>query len=233
MRPLLFTLSFLALSGLARQALLATAPPIPVIQEPHHRVALENAYLRTLDVHLVPGEQTLYHSHRLPSVVVELSHSTIASQEWDGPTPATREVAPGETRYAAYDETPLLHQVTNRGGTPFHVMDIELLQPNAEPKDGFPPSLPPPANLLFQKKQVRAYRLVLEPTERLVVPAARAAYLLISYEGALEEKTTGRPVSLHVEAGEETFIAPQSEARLANVSDKPAAAILLELETTD
>jgi hypothetical protein len=36
---------------------------IPVDQEPHRRVLLENQYARVLDVQIPPGESSLFHTH--------------------------------------------------------------------------------------------------------------------------------------------------------------------------
>jgi hypothetical protein len=229
--PSLFVSSLVALGGFACGGLQAADLPVPVLSEPHHHVAMANDYIRTLEVRLAPGERTQYHVHRVPSVVVELSQSTIVSQEWGGPAPVPSDKSPGDTRYADYDVKPLLHQVTNRGSGQFHVMDIELLQPNVEPAAGWPPLLATPASLLFQKKQVRAYRLTLGPGEHFAVPETAAAHLLIAYAGRLEQTTALGVVQL-LQAGEEAFDPAQTGLSLTNRSGVAAEAILLELETT-
>ena len=36
---------------------------IPVSIEPRHHKVFENEYVRVLDVHIVPGDTTLFHKH--------------------------------------------------------------------------------------------------------------------------------------------------------------------------
>ena len=109
-------------AALAQVAALGPAP-VPVREEPWHRTVFENDHVRVLDVHVPPGGTTLYHVHVIPSAVVELSSSSIVSQEMGQPPPAPRKVIPGETRYAPYDEKPLTHRVTNQSPDVFHVLD--------------------------------------------------------------------------------------------------------------
>ena len=102
--------------------------PVPVDQEPHHRWIFENQYVRVLDVVLAPGESTLFHTHSHDNVAVRLSDSTVQDQpfgkEW---RPASR-LLPGDSRYMQGTQTPYTHRVKNVASTPFHVIDIELLQ---------------------------------------------------------------------------------------------------------
>lgn len=196
--------------------------PVPAAKEPHHRIDLENAYVRTLQVTLQPNDQTDFHVHAIPSVVVELSRAQIVADEWGHAPDPLRTVNPGDTRYAPYDEKPLTHQVSNRGTTVFDVMDIELLQPNRKPAAGFPPAPPEPAKLLFEKNQVRAYRLKLDPGASWKLPASPAAHLIVAYAGDLNS----------IESGHERFVRPQHAVDLRNPGTTPAEAIILELETT-
>ena len=53
---------------------------VPVREEPHHKPVLENDYVRLLDVHIKPGDTTLYHIHAAPSVIVHITKSTIGIQ---------------------------------------------------------------------------------------------------------------------------------------------------------
>ena len=43
--------------------------PIPVREEPRHHVALQNQYLRLLDVWLHRGDTTFFHIHQIPSLL--------------------------------------------------------------------------------------------------------------------------------------------------------------------
>ena len=102
--------------------------PVPVQDEPHHHWIFENQYVRVLDVVLLPGESTLFHTHFHDNVAVRLSDSTIQNQgvgkDWDSPT----RVQPGQVSFNAGAQHPYTHRVKNAGATTFRVMDIELLQ---------------------------------------------------------------------------------------------------------
>ena len=108
---------------------------VPVREEPHHKPVLENDYVRLLDVHIKPGDTTLYHVHAAPSVMVHITKSTIGIQVKGKPVSPPAEVSPGETKFAAYDKNPVTHRVYNAGNNVFHVMDIELVKkkPSNEP----------------------------------------------------------------------------------------------------
>lgn len=214
-------LAVLVAAGLASAAFGADQA-VPAAREPHHHIRLENAYVRTLEVRMVPGEQTEYHLHAIPSVVVELSHAQTVSHEWGKAPDPLRTTEPGDTRYAPYDVHPITHQVSNRGSTVFDVFDIEILQPNRRPAAGYPPAPPAPAQLVIDQKQVRAYRVVLDPGQTLNVPGSAAAHLVVAYEGAFDS----------VSASQEQFFDPGKDVSLSNSSSSPAKAILIELEST-
>lgn len=221
MKPSILPLFGMALLGFLPSAH-AADQPVAAAHEHRHRTDLENAYVRTLQVTMQPGQQTDYHLHSIPSVVVELSDAhTIVHQLGHAPDPL-RTTHPGETRYAAYDEKPITHQVSNRGTTVFDVMDIELLQPNRKPADGYPPAPPAPAELLVAKNQVRTYRLVLPAGAAWNVPASSAAHLIVAYAGAFDS----------VASGHERFVGPHEPVSLTSPGAAPAEAVVLELEST-
>jgi beta-alanine degradation protein BauB len=102
--------------------------PLPVEQEPHHRWEFQNQYVRVLDVLLAPGESTLFHTHSHDSIAVQLSKATIQQQVFEKNWQPASKLMPGNVRYAEGTKTPYTHGVKNVGSTPFHVIDIELLQ---------------------------------------------------------------------------------------------------------
>lgn len=211
-------------------AILASAlaqSPVPVREEPRHKVAFENDYVRVIDVRFPPGDTSLYHIHTIPSVVVELATATICSQEFGKPPPEPRQVLPGETRYAPYDETPLTHRVTNRGTTLFRVLDIELLRPKpAAPWN--PAALPPDVKLEWEQKLVRTYRARIAAGRPCALPADDSARLLIGIAGTAD--TTGRRDGQEshrtLAAGEYLFFPAHSGIQIDSAA---ADCVLLEL----
>ncbi|MDQ2862161.1 MAG: hypothetical protein M3R50_00675, partial [Bacteroidota bacterium] len=98
---------------------------VPVHEEPHHKTVLKNDYVRLLDVHIKPGDTTLYHIHAAPSIMVHITKSIIGAQLLGQAIQPPSEVLAGKTSFAAYDEKPITHRVYNAGKNVFHVMDIE------------------------------------------------------------------------------------------------------------
>lgn len=102
--------------------------PIPVQDEPHHHWTFENQYVRVLDVVLPPGESTLFHTHSHDNVAVRLSTATIQKQDWGKDWDPPSSMQPGQVSFTPGTKRPYSHRLKNVGTTPFHVMDIELLQ---------------------------------------------------------------------------------------------------------
>jgi quercetin dioxygenase-like cupin family protein len=100
--------------------------PVPVEQEPHHRVIFENQYVRILDVVVKPGGTTLFHKHsidNIPIILTDADNKTqFAGKDWT-PTPAKAKSVgfiPGAAK-------PYVHRISNKGKTTFHVIDVEVL----------------------------------------------------------------------------------------------------------
>lgn len=208
----------------------AAEPPLPVRDEPHHKVVLENEHVRVIDVQIPAGKTTLYHVHNVPSVIVYLTKSTNTSQTWGESATTPRQVSPGESRYAAYDEKPLAHRVTNTGTGPFRVLDIELIR--RLPTAG---SLPPAASLAvelrWEEARVRSSVIKLEAGARCTVPPGASPYLLIVTSGAMTTHATKlSPASRELPTQDFVFFPPQTEFQVTAAKSEAAEAVLLELK---
>jgi hypothetical protein len=199
--------------------------PVPVRDEPHHKVVLENDYVRLINV-LIPGhDTTLVHRHAAASVIVYLSDNNIGAQIV-GEKPVLSESSPGQINYAAYDLKPINHRVWNRDNTPYHVMDIELVR---KPPYGDSCQLitDNSAHLQWRQKEVRTYKLKLGPGNQLHIPESNCAHLLITVTGIL---TATSNAHMHtMQAGGYVFFPPQSPIDLGSMKDG-GDAILLELK---
>lgn len=106
----------------------AGSEPVPVEQEPHHKVVYQNQYVRMLDVQVNPGESTLFHTHSHDNIAVRLTDATLQNQnygkDWDAPA----SMAKGAVSFAEGTAKPYTHRIKNAGTTLFHVIDIELMQ---------------------------------------------------------------------------------------------------------
>lgn len=131
---------------------LAQAPaPVPIAQEPRHRVVFESGTTRVHDVQIPPGDTTLYHVHDTPILYVPISRSQTRSQvlgdEWSRPPTAapraseasSSSTAPGAASSVAqtatsasgrvssivsYVEKPVTHRVNNVGDSLFRLIAV-------------------------------------------------------------------------------------------------------------
>ena len=106
---------------------------VPVREEPRHKPVLENKYLRLLDVWLPPGDTSLYHIHKTPSLFIYLNKAKISSQV-TGQGWVNAQSVTGFAWYNPFFPEILVHRVCNADTIPFHVNDIEILAPFAKNK---------------------------------------------------------------------------------------------------
>lgn len=59
---------------------LAAQTIVPVHEEPRHRVVLETAGFRVLDIQIPPGDTTLFHRHSTPIAYVSIGVSPVNIQ---------------------------------------------------------------------------------------------------------------------------------------------------------
>jgi hypothetical protein len=196
---------------------------VPVREEPHHKVFLENEYVRLIDVHIAPHDTTLTHIHAAPSVIVFLTKSKIGTQIV-GDSPVVSNVMPAQTSYAAYDTKPITHRVWNRGDSMFHVMDIEMVK--TEPATDSCAVLSEGATLRIQQKLVRVYNIDFNSSTKFKVEKSTCAYLLINVSGNISAYS-GNVVS-GIQPGKFVFFSPQKSFEI-NAS-KDAQCVLLQLK---
>ncbi|HEY2649789.1 MAG TPA: hypothetical protein VGI38_11385 [Puia sp.] len=151
---------------------------IPVSQESRHHKILENDHVRLLDVHIPPGDTSLFHIHATPSVFLILHNvktgSQVISEEDHSKSPIPHF---GDMWFEGFYVKPRIHRVWNSDSSEFHVMDIELTNKNYITIDG--PVKQAPFTFLFDEKPVRAYRLDLSPATDISIAAGRADVLMI------------------------------------------------------
>lgn len=140
----------------------AADEPIPIEQEPRHRLKFENEHVRFFDVELEPGYESRYHWHRSDGVFVNIASAPTIAQD-QGKEPVRRgERAIGETYFIDYGTKPKAHRVSNPGSTPYRVIDTEILggcgtaDPAAEG---------PNQTVLIDNARVFVTRIILHPGE--------------------------------------------------------------------
>jgi quercetin dioxygenase-like cupin family protein len=151
----------------------AQEKPVPVDQEPHHKVVLKNDFVEVMHVILLPGERTLYHTHSHDRAAVELTTSSITQQkvgEAEGPPAATQ---PGDLSVTALVRSGYSHRVHNVGSGIFEVLDVEFLQRPEKPSEAAAP-------VAGENPSARAYHWSLAPGAKTPEHTHHRPYLIVA-----------------------------------------------------
>ncbi len=104
-------------------------PPATALDEPLHRWAFENPYVRVYDVRIPPGVTTAFHRHALDQVAVYVSGGRVASQVQGEPWGRPHVVAAGDVEFSPDAAAPYVHRVRNAGAAEYHVIVVQFLDP--------------------------------------------------------------------------------------------------------
>src|SRR5688572_29095698 len=120
--------------------------PVPLHEEPRHRLVLTHRHLRVMDVKIRPGDTTLFHVHDVPALFVAVSAAPVDIQrlndKWDGTLP---DADPGREAGdvnvdTSYVRQPVTHRVTNVGSQLFNL--IAITSSTVSPVDSGTPEMP-------------------------------------------------------------------------------------------
>lgn len=120
--------------------------PVPMHEEPRHRLVLTHQQLRVMDVQIRPGDTTLFHVHDVPALFVAVSAAPVDIQLLNGRWSGTRPDAdpgrkPGDVNVdTSYVRQPITHRVTNVGQQLFNL--IAITNSTASPHDAGPTEMP-------------------------------------------------------------------------------------------
>jgi hypothetical protein len=129
MKPLLCSLLLLFLFAFSPGAQSPVA--VPVANEPHHHLVLENDYVRVFRVSVPAHEATLLHQHDLPYVYVSLGPADVVNAVAGKPE-ARLVMTDGQV---GYSRGGFAHIVRTDAGSTFDNVTIELLRPQGEPRN--------------------------------------------------------------------------------------------------
>src|ERR1051326_358056 len=193
---------------------------VPVREEPRHKVALENEYIRLLDVRLPPGDTSLFHVHEIPSFFIPLSTAASGSQV-QGQAPRESRFAADSTWYNGFETGPLVHRVWNSDTSVLHVIDLELLSPkNSVLPDINEPGFP---KVAFENSRLRVYKFELSSNQHISVPELKTPALFISVTGPATIITNaGKNLSYTVQQGGLQWLEPRLKF---DISDKETPAV--------
>lgn len=138
--------------------------PVPVSKEPRHHNVFENAWVRVLDVHISPGDTSLFHKHETPSVFIVLSNVKTGSEVIIEEKKTNAPVTFGNIWFEGFYTQSRIHRVWNEDTTEFHVMDVELVNRVNKPATEIGSRIRDTGfQLLFDQIPVRGYLLNLQP----------------------------------------------------------------------
>ena len=198
---------------------------VQVSKEPRHKNALENKYLRLLDVKLPPGDTTLFHIHSTASVFLHFTNTMVSTQvkgqEWE----KAKNIA-GTASYRSFLNDTLVHRVSNRDTVPFHVTDVELLSP-------YKPAIklqPLPFTLLFENEKVIAYRLTTRVFNKQVIKNRGPIIAeLVTGSDVIVRNKKGKNL-LQLKAGKYVYIKPGTEFYFSAIGDAAINMVLFEIK---
>jgi len=208
-------------------SILSVTAQVEVRNEPRHHNVFENEFVRILDVHLGPGDTTLYHLHNTPSVFIVFTNTNVGSQLLGKQTQKGANVT-GDVSYDGLN-TPRVHRVWNEDTSWFHVMDVELT--NTKQKMNVAVLQNPALKLLFNEQQVIGYSINLNTSITVDMPANTNGYLLVSQtESVADLKINGQNQYRILKPGNYTWINAGQNFSLKAKNDKPARFVLLQFK---
>ena len=113
--------------------------PVPMHEEPRHRLVLTHQQVRVMDVKIRPADTTQFHVHDVPALFVAVSTAPVDVQllndQWGGTRPtADPGRKPGDVNVdTSYVRKPVTHRVTNVGSQLFNL--IAITNSTASPSD--------------------------------------------------------------------------------------------------
>jgi hypothetical protein len=169
--------------------------PVPMHEEPRHRLALTHEQLRVMDVRIHPGDTTLFHVHDLPALYVAVSTAPVdiqlLNEQWGGTHPAADPGRrPGDVDVdTSYVRQPIAHRVTNVGSQLFNL--IAITTSTVSPRDPEPTEMPGGIELQnrwFTQSRVRlsddvAPRWYLTTSPTIIVQSLQAPAMVIFESG--------------------------------------------------
>lgn len=124
----------IALAACGAGAILSQGAAVPISQEHHHHLIIENSYIKAYEVEVPPHEATLLHQHDYDYVYVVFGDADITNAIEGKPMVSSH--LPDTT--VNFVKGPIAHIAGNVGDTPFRNITISLLHKQGEVKIFFP-----------------------------------------------------------------------------------------------
>jgi hypothetical protein len=200
---------------------------VPVRNEPRHHNIFDNGTVRILDVHIPPGDTSLFHVHATPSVFLILSErktgSQVISEEDRSKSPVPHY---GNIWFEGFYKQPRIHRVWNSDTAEFHVMDIELTKRNHISIDS--PIHQEGFVFLFEEIPIRAYRVTLIAHQEIFLTERKADLLMIQLSDP-DSQVQANQMYFH-KKGDFVYVPNGKNLSIKNEQDRTAEFAFFELK---
>jgi hypothetical protein len=222
----------------------AQAPAVvPILNEPHHHLILENDYVRVFRVTIPAHNSTLLHQHDVPYIYVALGPADVINAI-QGKPEAHLVMADGQV---GYSRGGFAHIARTDSGVVFNNVTIELLKPQGEPQNlcsqivpggiqgfcqrmsadqGKGYSIEPQ----FETEEIKLDFVRLDPKAKKVglLPQTNSLLIMLSASEVFVEEEGG-PVKM-LAGGEVTWIAAGAHETLSNHGKKASSYLQLNFK---
>ncbi len=207
---------------------------VPISQEPHHHLVLENEYTRVYDVTVPAHQSTLMHRHDNDYLAVILEPAEIQNDVL-GRSVTTGRAGKGEVRFAV---APLTHRLINSGDTPFRNITIEILKKKSgTPKQttaerGLDVGHGGLSDIVVDNSEVRVQEVQIAAGGMLHKHTHEFPFLVVALSDLdLHNMPQGKPAAMvHQTAGEVKWIGAGSTHQVMNVGKQEAHFIEVEFK---
>lgn len=207
--------------------LLPTQTPIPVLNEPRHKLKFENQYVRVIDAVLPVGDATLFHTHSIDNIPVVISGEELKTEVIGQVGEKYSKVETGSVSFAkaAYS-----HRITNVGASALRFIDVEVLSTPVGESDTGALKNTTGYELVLDNERVRIYRVVLKPGQRTGLRRRGLSGLKVAVSGgeiAIEPR--GEKARMEENrAGDFQWVTGKGEYTMKNVGKARYEAIEIE-----
>jgi quercetin dioxygenase-like cupin family protein len=200
--------------------------PVPVEEEPLHKVVFQNEAVTIMHLILPPGKRTLYHIHTHDRVAIDLSSTVTTNQEWNHAEGSPSPTKPGEVGALTLTGASYTHRVHNVGKVPYDVLDIE---PAARPDAPSPDVAAPVA---AETPSARVYKWDLAPGATSPMHTHMRPYIIVSVTGMNLKMTApdGQTGAHEVSAGDFKYVDAHVTHNLSNIGTTQGQIIEVELK---
>ena len=180
---------------------------LPLEAEPHHHLALKNAYVKVYRVEVAPQDAVKLHRHDTDAISLSLSESLV-TVHFPGKPDVQQKLTNGQIRLQARG---FVHSTSVQGDAPFRNDTVELLMPQTGERNGCAQVMAnEPMHCegvrdrgglglpQFETDQTFVGLLRVKPHEQAVIGGPTRPILVVAVDpGATHSGETGRAASLH------------------------------------